>query len=246
MDDEDDIYSREARQSHTRRGQAIQLLQIDILRQSLPPGLESETSRDYVLPDRLQPLVHTYDRRHYGGWEGRSLPRDGEVFSFWGARYMIAPSSISDGGHGLFIAQDLQVPPNSEVTLMCFCGPIYEWGRWHQLVRYILSMSTYGMWLNAASLSDRGITHAQGQRLYVDGRPYTQGNIAGLINSSRGRSARTNCTFVECENGHEPGYMSRDVPRYILVNATRSLRAGDELLANYGFRRPQRASPPLD
>ena len=89
------------------------------------------------------------------------------------------------------------------------------------------------MCLNAASLSDRGITHAQGQRLYVDDRPYTQGNIAGLINSSRGRSTRTNHTCVECENGHEPGYMSRDVPRYILVNTIRSLRADDELLANY-------------
>ena len=214
------------------------------MQQPLPPGLESETSHDYVLPHHLRDLVHTYDRRHYGGWEGESLPRDGEDFSFSGASYMIAPSSIPDGGRGLFIAQDLQVPPNSEVTLMCFCGPIYEWGTWHSLAHYISSMSTYGMCLNAASLSARGITHSQGQRLYIDERPYTQGNIAGLINSSRGRSARTNCTFVECENGHEPGYMSRDVPRYILVNASRTLRAGDELLANYGFRRPPRASPP--
>ena len=98
------------------------------------------------------------------------------------------------------------------------------------------------MCLNAASLSDRGSAHTRGQRLYIDGRPYTQGNIAGLINSSRGRSARTNCTFVECENSHEPGYLRRDVPRYIIVNATRSLRAGDELLANYGFRRPDFAA----
>ncbi|MCO5601780.1 hypothetical protein L7F22_055905 [Adiantum nelumboides] len=115
LDDKDGIYSHDAHQSCTWHGQAIQLLQIDILRQSLPPGLESEMSHDYVLLDRLQPLVHTYDPRHYGGWEGGSLPRDGEVFSFWGARYMIAPSSIPDGGCGLFIAQDLQVPPNSEV-----------------------------------------------------------------------------------------------------------------------------------
>lgn len=124
---------------------------------------------------------------------------------------------------------------------MSFCGRIYRWGPWHQLTRYIQSMSTYGLCLNAASLSDRGITHAEGQRLYVDGRPYSQGNIAGLINSSRGMSARTNCTFVECENSHEPGHMSRDVQRYIVVNAIRSLRAGDELLVNYGWRRPPRA-----
>ncbi|MCO5556882.1 hypothetical protein L7F22_010436 [Adiantum nelumboides] len=114
LDDEDDIYRRDAHQSRMRYGQAIQLLQIDILRQSIPLSLESETSCDYVLLDRLQSLLHTYNCRHYGGWEGGSLPRDGEVFSFWGTRYMIAPSSIPTGGRGLFIAQDLQVPPNSE------------------------------------------------------------------------------------------------------------------------------------
>ena len=102
-------------------------------------------------------------------------------------------------------------------------------------------MTTYGLCLNAASLFARGITHVEGQRLYVDGRPYSQGNIAGLINSSRGRSARTNCTVVECENSHEPGHMSRNVERYIVVNAIRSLRAGDEILVNYGWRRPPRA-----
>ncbi|MCO5585574.1 hypothetical protein L7F22_039509 [Adiantum nelumboides] len=79
LDDEDVIYRRDARQSRTRHGQAIQLLQIDILRQSLPPGLESETSRDYVLLDRLQSLVHMYNCRHYRGWEGGSLLRDGEA-----------------------------------------------------------------------------------------------------------------------------------------------------------------------
>ena len=188
-----------------------------------------------MLPHHLQDLVHTYDHRQYGGWEGESLPGDGEVFSFWGARYMIAPSSIPDGGRGLFIAQDLQVPPNLEVTLMCFCGPIYGWGTCHSLAHYIPSMSTYGMCLNVASLSARGNTHSQGHRLYIDGRPYTQGNIASLINSSQGRSARTNCTFVECENGHEPRYMSRDVPIYILVNASGTLRASNELLTNYEF-----------
>lgn len=52
---------------------------------------------------------------------------------------------------------------------MCFCGPIYRWGPWHHLTRYIQSMTTYGLCLNADSLSDRGITHVEGQRLYVDG-----------------------------------------------------------------------------
>ena len=98
-------------------------------------------------------------------------------------------------------------------------------------------MTVYGLCANAASLIERGIIHNEGEQIYIDGRPYAQGNIAGLINSSRGRHERTNCTFVECENGHEPGHMSRNVPRYIVVNATRSLQAGEELLLNYRWRR---------
>ena len=124
---------------------------------------------------------------------------------------------------------------------MSFCGPIYGWGTWHALVRFIRSMTTYGLCANAASLTERNIQHNYGSRLYIDGRPYAQGNIAGLINSSRGRNERTNCTFMECENSHEPCYMSRDVPIYIVVSATRSLQAGEELFVNYGWRRPSPA-----
>ena len=98
------MYSRGLWQSRTRHGQAIQQLQVDVLQQPLPIGLESETSHNYVLPQHLQDLVHTYDCRHYGGWEGESLPGDGEVFRFWGAPYMIAPSHIPNGGRCLFIA----------------------------------------------------------------------------------------------------------------------------------------------
>lgn len=129
-----------------------------------------------------------YDQRHYGGALGAALPENGEVFNFWGARYVIAPSTIPNGGRGLFIAQDLRVPANSEVTLMSFCGPIYGWGAWHALVRFIRSMTTYGLCANAASLTERNIRYNCGSWLYVDGRPYAQGNIAGLINSSRGRN----------------------------------------------------------
>ena len=120
---------------------------------------------------------------------------------------------------------------------MSFCGPIYEWGPCHQLVCYMRSMTTYGLCLNADSFIERGITHNERERIYVDGRPYNQGNIAWLINSSRGRNERTNCAFVECEIGHDPDHMSIDGPRYIVVNAVRSLRAGEELLVNYGWRR---------
>ena len=76
---------------------------------------------------------------------GSSLLRDGEVFSFWGARYLIVPSTILSSGRGLFIAQDLHVPAHFEVTLMSFCGPIYDWGPWHQLVHYLQHMGYASM-----------------------------------------------------------------------------------------------------
>ncbi|KAH6556497.1 hypothetical protein KP509_1Z174500 [Ceratopteris richardii] len=96
---------------------------------------------------------------------------------------MIAASTITNASRGLFIVDDLYVPPNSKVTLMSFCGPIYGWGDCHRLSRYVQSMSTYGICLNAASLTSRRILHAKNERLYIDGRPYTHGNIAGLINN---------------------------------------------------------------
>ncbi|KAH7437566.1 hypothetical protein KP509_05G078500 [Ceratopteris richardii] len=112
---------------------------------------------------------------------------------------MIAPSIITNASRGLFIVEDLYVPLNSEVTLMSFYGRIYGWGDWHRLACYVQSMSTYGICLNATSLTTRRISHAKNERLYIDGRPYTHGNIVGLINSNRGlyNSLRTNCIFED-------------------------------------------------
>ena len=219
------------------------VLERSVVRRSMRPGLETEISEDYPLPANLRSLLCTYDRKDYGGWPSRtSMPRDGEVFSFWGRRYMIAPSTISpQAGRGLFVAQDIHVPPHSEVTLMSFCGPMYSWSTWHRLVRYTRSMTTYGLCANVASLTEENRARAFGERMYIDGRPYTQGNIAGLINSSRGRDHYTNCVFVECSNSHIPEHMSQDVQIYILVTAIRSLHVGEEILVNYPWRRQDRA-----
>ena len=51
---------------------------------------------------------------------------------------------------------------------------------------------------------------------------------------------------MECKNGHEPNHMSRDVSRYIVVNAIRILRVGEELLVNYGWRRCPPAPSHMD
>ena len=76
----------------------------------------------------------------------------------------------------------------------------------------------------------------RGHILYIDGRAYTQKNIARFINSSRGRdpNVRPNCQFVEVINDRD-GDMERDVNRLIMVEAIMDLTTGDELLINYPF-----------
>jgi hypothetical protein len=78
---------------------------------------------------------------------------------------------------------------------------------------------------------------AFGERIYINGRPYTQENIARLINNNRRRNHYTNCVFIECSNSHILEHMTQDVPIYILVATIRSLRVGEETLVNYPWHR---------
>ena len=72
--------------------------------------------------------------------------------------------------------------------------------------------------------------------MYIDGHAYTHKNIAGFINSSRGRypNVRPNCQFVEVINDRD-GDMEREVDRLIMVEAIMDLTTRDELLIDYPF-----------
>ena len=76
----------------------------------------------------------------------------------------------------------------------------------------------------------------RGNLLYIDGHAYTHKNIAGFINSSKGKdpTIRPNCQFVEVINDKE-GDMERQVEIFIMVEAITDLTIGDELLINYPF-----------
>ena len=144
---------------------------------------------------------------------------------------MIGPSRINRAGRGLFILQDVRVPQDAIVTLMSYGGLEYSWIEWHQLSSYIHSMSIYGIACNATSLRERvdmreKVSHVDHR--YIDGKPQAHGNIAGLINSSMGNRDLTNCISKE-RTGREIDYMCRDVSHYIVVVASCSLRASDEL-----------------
>jgi hypothetical protein len=94
-------------------------------------------------------------------------------------------------------------------------------------------MTTPGVCANVASITKENRARAFGERIYINRRPYTQGNITRLINSSRLRSHYTNCVFIRCSNSHIPEHIIEDVPIYILVAAIRLLRVGGEILVNY-------------
>ena len=122
---------------------------------------------------------------------------------------------------------------------MPYYGPTYYSGEWRRLAEYKHSMSAYG--LNSNMYTHRlqlesGKEMNRGQLMYIDGRAYTHKNIAGFINSSKGRdpTVRPNCQFVEVINDKD-GDMERQVDRMIMVEAIRDLSIGDELLINYPF-----------
>lgn len=202
--------------------------------------IDMETTNDFELPSALQGLVQSFDRLQFGAWLQESLPTYGQSFQYWGHSYVIAPSEIRNAGRGLYTLDDIYVPRGSCVTLMVFCGPEYPWGRWHQLAQYVVSMSTYGICSNGASIVDaeqQGTHMDRGERLYMDGRPATHGNIAGLINSSRGQAgSMTNCIFEERAHVQED-FMLRPAAHCVMVVATRTIQAGEELLINYSFER---------
>eukprot|EP00249_Psilotum_nudum_P024713 c29272_g1_i1 orf=461-991(+) len=168
---------------------------------------------------------------------------------------MIAPSSIYRAGRGLYTLTDIFVPREAYVTLMLFCGPEYTWGQWHQLSTYVVSMTTYSICSNVASIAEQhemGLPTNYGEHLYIDGRPYTHGNIAALINSSRGDPDMTNCIFLEETRVHEE-HMAHMLDHCVVVSTIHTIWAGSELLANYSFLRRdpvrvarQRAGLPLD
>ena len=70
----------------------------------------------------------------------------------------------------------------------------------------------------------------------IDGHAYTHKNIAGFINSSRGRdpNVRPNCQFIEVINDRD-GDMDIEVDILIMVEDIMGLNNGDELLIDYPF-----------
>ena len=77
---------------------------------------------------------------------------------------------------------------------MPFCGPIYCWYDYLNIITYKHNISMYSMCMN-------GYVSRKFNRkklLYIDGHPCTHGNIVGFINSSRCPLYSVNLSFEEC------------------------------------------------
>jgi hypothetical protein len=157
----------------------------------------------------------------------------GTKFSFCGNSYMIAKSKIDVANLGLFILSHVSVPPKQSVALMPFCGPLYSRFDYLNIVKYKHNISMYSMGMNDYASGNFNKKNL----LYIDGHPWTHGNIAGFINSCRSSLFSENCSFEEHSNDKE-FFMKRKASIFLVVHAICSLSLGDKLLIKYNFRRP--------
>ena len=127
------------------------------------------------------------------------MPDVGTKFSYCGNNYMIAKSKINDANVGLFILLHVFVPPKKLIALMPFCGPLYIWSNYLNIVKYKHSISMYSMCMNGYALGKFNMKNL----LYIDGHPCTHGNIARFINSSRCSLFSENYSFKEHSNDKE-------------------------------------------
>ena len=76
------------------------------------------------------------------------MPDVGTKFSFCGNHFMISNYNIDVGNLGLFIISHILVPPKQSVAVMPFCGPIYCWSNYMNIVKYKPHIYMYSMCMN--------------------------------------------------------------------------------------------------
>ena len=116
---------------------------------------------------------------------------------------------------------------------MQFFSPIYCRYAYLNIVKYTHIISMYSMCMNDFVYGKFNKKNL----IYIDGHPFTHGNIAGFINSSRCSLFFANCSFEEQFIDQEL-FMKRKTSRFVVVHAIHSFSLGEELLINYNFHRP--------
>ena len=190
------------------------------------------------IPQELVHLLKPFtdsDRKKFGLWPRGKPIIYGEPFTYWGRQYLIKTSQVLGAGLGLYIMTNIKVKDGTSVPLMPYVGPEYNSEAWHKLSKHQWRMLIYGLNSNA-----RRIARPDNSKdlKYIDGRPQLHGNLAAFINSSIENPEATNCDFVEAKKDQEDFFRRKIEGRYIMVDAIKSLRVGDELFIQYEYGRP--------
>ncbi|CAM6101687.1 unnamed protein product [Calypogeia fissa] len=152
----------------------------------------------------------------------------------WGHRWIVQRSSLGPAvGLGLFCLDDIIVDDASvyeRPQLLPFYGPKYSERSCRILSRQCPTFGRYAIGVNADARYSQ-----------MNGYPTRTGNLVGFINSCRGhvrRGIQPNAEWVEYIPGSsQHPRMTPQYTQYVLTHATRTIRAGDEILVDYEWRR---------
>lgn len=184
---------------------------------------------------RALELVKDFDGRRY------SVPAEipiGEEFVCWGRRWVVRPSTLGkEVGLGVFACEDIEVGedclPSERPYLFPYCGPRYSRRDWCTLSRQCSTYGRYGLRIDLHPLY-----------AFIDGYPPRTGNPGGYINAARGVvGILPNAEWVECARTVQGprrafgDYLHPSISHYVMTCATRTIRAGDEVLVTYDYRR---------
>ncbi|CAM6082608.1 unnamed protein product [Calypogeia fissa] len=173
------------------------------------------------------------------------IPYDAPV-EVWGRSWLVKASSLGvDIGYGLFALEDIEVPSKpwrggyDGESLFPYIGAVYSSKNWNILVRQHPSWAVYALRMN--SDSDELLMRPWHCRM-VDGDPVRSSNLAGYINSTqgRGRVLEPNVEWVQVFGPPHPPYFVQHMDDHIMTVAIRTIRAGEELLCDYGWDAPKK------
>ena len=149
----------------------------------------------------------------------------------WGRTYLIGRSRLGvDVGLGVFAMETIHVRSTAiedRPALFPFCGPMYSARDWNLLSRQCSTYGRYGICIDLHPTCR-----------FIDGYPPRTGNLAGYINSPLGfwePPRQPNAEWVECT--HPCAELGPGITHYVMTNATRTIRSGEEIYVAYTPRR---------
>ena len=128
-----------------------------------------EGSDEFPLPIHMQSKYKTfYNHTLYGVWSSSMhVPNVRTKFPFFGNSYMIAKSKMDVANLGLFILSHVFVPPKQSMAVTLFCGLVYSYPDYLNIVKLKYNISMYSMCMNGYASGNFNMKDL----LYIDAHP---------------------------------------------------------------------------